>query len=303
MTLDVGVHDGIDEAIYHADPCPEPSLSASLAQVLLGQSALHAWTKHPRLNPNFRPDHDEAMDKGTAAHTMLLGRGKTIATVDAPDWRTKAARAERDHARALRLVPVLANDYADAAAMAHVVSDALANTPGCSSAFLVGEPERVLVWKEKCGIYCRAMLDWHSPKGDLWDYKTGRSSANPLAAGARASDMGWDLKQAFYVRGLRALGLPFRSMRFVCQENYPPYAVSVIELDKELVDLGERVAERAILTFANCLKTGHWPSYAPIIHRVTAPPWAMNRHIEREVFDQVATDQMREFAEKAQEPL
>ena len=32
---------------YHADPCPEPSLSASIANVLLQRSPAHARIQHP----------------------------------------------------------------------------------------------------------------------------------------------------------------------------------------------------------------------------------------------------------------
>jgi hypothetical protein len=37
---------------YHADPCVVPSLSSSIAKILLRESARKAWFSHPRLNPD-----------------------------------------------------------------------------------------------------------------------------------------------------------------------------------------------------------------------------------------------------------
>ena len=56
MTLPAGLHLGVIEAEYHADPAPEPSLSRSLAHTLLTRSPRHAWQAHPRLNPAWLPD-------------------------------------------------------------------------------------------------------------------------------------------------------------------------------------------------------------------------------------------------------
>ena len=44
---------GMSEDCYHADPADAPSLSASIAKILIAETPLHAWTAHPKLNPNF----------------------------------------------------------------------------------------------------------------------------------------------------------------------------------------------------------------------------------------------------------
>jgi hypothetical protein len=50
VILTAGIHDttAVD---YHADPCPEPSLSAHIAALLCARSPRHAWAAHPKLNP------------------------------------------------------------------------------------------------------------------------------------------------------------------------------------------------------------------------------------------------------------
>jgi hypothetical protein len=39
----------VSTAEYHADPCAQPSLSASIARELIHKSPLHAWQVHPKL--------------------------------------------------------------------------------------------------------------------------------------------------------------------------------------------------------------------------------------------------------------
>ena len=67
---------------YHADPCPEPSLSASLIKTLLARSPLHAWHEHPRLNPNVVKEERKEYDRGSAAHALLLEGEDRMAVIE-----------------------------------------------------------------------------------------------------------------------------------------------------------------------------------------------------------------------------
>jgi hypothetical protein len=51
--LDVAAND------YHADPCPAPSFTQSIAKVLLEKSPAHARLAHPRLCPPVAADDEE----------------------------------------------------------------------------------------------------------------------------------------------------------------------------------------------------------------------------------------------------
>jgi len=78
-----GIYD-IPETDYHADPIAEPSLSSSIAKILLARSPRHAWANHPRLNPNQEPETRREFDFGSAAHAMLLeGSMSNFSVVDA----------------------------------------------------------------------------------------------------------------------------------------------------------------------------------------------------------------------------
>ena len=73
--LPPGLHFGLPDHVYHADPSPRPSLSSTLARVILDQSPLHAWTRHPRLNPFYESEDRKTFDIGRAAHRAVLGAG------------------------------------------------------------------------------------------------------------------------------------------------------------------------------------------------------------------------------------
>lgn len=65
---------GMPDKIYHADPCPTPSLSSSLVKLMEATSPKKAWAAHPRLNPPppGATDDDPKFDLGTAAHALFL---------------------------------------------------------------------------------------------------------------------------------------------------------------------------------------------------------------------------------------
>ena len=305
LMLEPGIYFDIDEKRYHSDDlCEQPSLSASLVQVLDESTPLHAWTQHPRLNPACEPDSNADMDRGSVAHVITLGRGKLIDVIEADSWRTKDAQTKRDLSRKAGRIPILAKDKMDAIRMSNAARAQLDAIPDCKHVFQEGHgaAEVVLVAKDpSTGIYMRSMVDWLANDGDAWDLKTGRSSANPLAAGRRAADAGWDIKAAFYLRMLRMLDIDCRHFRFIGQENFPPYALSVVELDAEAISIGNRKVERAIHTYAHCLKTGVWPAYPPMVHRIELPSYQLARAEEREVFARMTEEDVKRSVE-AQKP-
>ncbi|MEB0161086.1 hypothetical protein, partial [Pseudomonas sp. AH2 (2023)] len=83
---------------YHADPCPQPSLSASSGKVLINRSPRAFQWMHPRLRPAHLPlPEDKWSDQavfGTVVHKLVLGRGKDVVEVDADAWRTNASKME-----------------------------------------------------------------------------------------------------------------------------------------------------------------------------------------------------------------
>lgn len=99
VILEPGMHFDVSERVYHGDPCPQPSLSASSGKALVNRSARAFQWKHPRLRPAHLPPVEESYSDqavfGTVVHKLVLGRGKQVVEVDAKDWKTNAAKVER----------------------------------------------------------------------------------------------------------------------------------------------------------------------------------------------------------------
>src|SRR5262245_60670140 len=140
----IGVH-SISADAYHIDPCPSPSLSASIAKLLSSRTPLHAWYAHPRLNPAYEVDTDQKFDIGTACHSLILNDPRIFHIVDADDWRTKDAKAQRDEARAAGKVPLLALQWKRVNDMCLSARTQLDRHEEAFRAFTDGEPERTLI--------------------------------------------------------------------------------------------------------------------------------------------------------------
>jgi hypothetical protein len=263
--------------LYHADPCPEPSLSCSIAKLLVtrGSTPLHAWFEHPRLNPAYAPEEEQKFDLGKAAHSLMLKDPQEFEIVDAPDWRTKAAQERREVARIAGKIPLLAHQFKEAQAMVEAADAQLDGHEEGSEFFVEGHgwPERTMIWREG-DVWCRARLDWLPEIPKLYpDYKSTSASADPRVWQNAAFANGFDIQASFYCRGLRALGIDKPEFRFVVQENYAPYALSVIQLSPGLIDLADRKVELAIEIWRACVRDNVWPGYGTHTAHIETRAW------------------------------
>lgn len=279
--MDPGFYFDMPADQYHADPCPGSSLSASVAKVLLEKTPAHAKDMHPRLTPpDEENDPTAAMDTGSAAHALMLHDAASFAVIDAADWRTKAAQAARDEARAAGKIPMLIDRFETVAKMVAAGRDQLGQHPEARQAFAASEgaSEVTMVWQDgpaDAPIWCRARIDWLPNAGPVvYDYKTTGSAA-PRDWERQMVNLGHDVQAGFYCRGLRKLGWHAAPrMRFVVQETARPYALSVHQIDPHWMAMAERKADRAIQIWAHCLHSGRWPGYAGAVYHHEAPPYA-----------------------------
>lgn len=272
----------LSAAEYHADPCARPSLSASIATTLVSRSPLHAWNAHPRLG-GVRREPTPAMDAGSLLHALLLG-GTELAIIEADDFRTKAAQAERDAAYARGAVPVLARAHDDAQELADCVRDELADL----GLGLTGESEVSVEWEEESGagpVLCRGRMDhvWWD-RAAILDLKTCQS-AHERAVRSHVWEYGYDVQRAAYCSAMRKLRPEMvgrEKFTFVFVETLPPGSrrraiVQPVELDGPFREIGERRWRRAVDAWGQCLATDLWPAYAAPRTTVTveAPGWAI----------------------------
>jgi hypothetical protein len=268
---------------YHADIVADrPTLSASIAHLLCSSSPKHAWTAHPRLNPDFERQHEDHFDLGTAAHAWLLEGKDGIVVVEADDWRTKDAKEQRDTARALSRVPLLRKQHDQVRDMVEAAQKQLRELDVDPPLFVDGKPEQTLVWEEAGGVGCRARLDWlRDDRAAIDDYKTARS-ANPEKFTRTLFDHGYDVQAAFYLRGLEALTGVEVQWRWVVQETQPPYALAVVAPGPDVLELAKRKVRYAIDLWRRCLERDEWPAYPTRVCWAELPAWEDARWLMKE---------------------
>jgi hypothetical protein len=277
VVTEPGVYDLPDET-YHADPVPGGSLSFTGARKLLPPSC-------PALFRHWLDNGEAAkreFDFGHAAHQLVLGTGPQIVVVDAPAWRTKAAREQRDAAHAAGRVPVLAEEYEQVRGMAaalhrHPIAKALFDPDR-------GDPEQSLFWVDRpTSVWRRARLDWLPHHGGgrfiVPDYKTAPCAA-PSAIEKSVHNFGYHQQGAFYLDGVTALGLADdAAFLLVVQEKTPPYLVNVVRLDDVALRIGRDLNREAIDKYAECVADDHWPGYSDEVEYISVPPWVEKQHM------------------------
>ena len=257
---------------YHADKTGgAPSLSSSIAKLLLTASPLHCWLAHPRLNPKYRPIDSARFDLGSAAHALLLEGEDRMVVVDAADWRTKAAQTERDDARAKGMYPILRHQFYDVTQMVAEARRFIESTE-LAGIFQRGKPELTATWTDG-EIACRARFDWISDdRTVILDYKT-TDSAQPEQFIRQIARLGYDLQAAFYTIAVEECAIVTPEFVFLCQEIQEPYACSLVGLSNTYKAIGRAKVSSAMDRWARCMNNGQWPAYGKQIAYAEPQPY------------------------------
>lgn len=285
MITEPGIFHDIAANDYHADPCPAPSLTQSVAKILLAKSPLHAWHAHPRLNPDYQHDDATKFDVGNVAHKMLLGRGREIVVLDFDDWRTNAAKVAREKAAVDGKLAVLGKHAARADRMVNAARAQL-ELRGIGDLFGgEGDSEAVLAWREG-KIWLRQMIDWlDHDRLILADYKTTDESAAPDALARKMVNDGWHIQAAMGERGLTALGFEPARFLFVVQEATVPYALNVVSVAGDAMMMGRKMLNAGVAMWSRCMQADRWPGYPLEILTPEFPSWAEQAWLDREIKD------------------
>ena len=270
LRLDAGFHGGIAMRDYINDPCMEPSLSRGTIDRLIHKTPLHCYNDHPRLGALRFESWSPAADRGSAAHLRLLGGDQKIRYVDAPDWRTKAAKTARDDARNENRIPMLEKERAPLDAMVVIAREFLAE-------YGDGDTEQVMIWQEG-PTWFRTRHDWIAKdRRVVIDYKTS-TTADPTDWIRRVLfGSNHELQNGLYLRGLNVLeGVADRDFLFLVQEVEAPYACSFVGIDPEVAELANRKIEAAIYIWRECMESGDWPAYGKQVHWANLPVYKLH---------------------------
>lgn len=279
----------VDVTRYHSDPFAAPSLSASIAKILVHECPLRAYLAHPKLGGLTRPA-SQAMKIGTLVHALVFNQAIDLEIVHAENFRKKLHQTRRNRAVAENRTVVLARELEQARAVAEaIVAQALERGIELRRGGLIETPAAWIEETEHGPIVARGIFDWaHVGNAIILDLKTCRS-ANPTELGRHIIEHGYDIQAAAYKSALRALnpGMAGReAFRWLFIEQLPPGAPSpiiltVAEADGALDELGAAKWRDACEAWAKCLTTNTWPAYTTGIARVAPPAWAIREEFER----------------------
>lgn len=278
MIKESGIYTLTNE-VYHADPCPTPSLSRGTIQELLFKTPAHVYATNKRLNPRYQEDSkdENKFDKGTAAHALFLEGYDVANVVYADDWKKKENQELRKEIRATGKIPMLEKDFDDTQDMVEAAHRQLAQSAlGIKNLHETGKPEESFFWQEG-KTWCRCRTDWRSNDfGLVLDYKT-TTDASPNAFANKITDMGYDIQHAFYKRGVRVAAKLEKNPRFIfmVQEVKKPFLCSFIGLPPEFSQMGKEKVKYGLYMWQKCLESGEWPGYPNDICYVDPKPWAL----------------------------
>lgn len=254
-----------------------PRLHQSIAHVLVTRSPLHAWEAH--LGRAVR-EETPAMLRGTILDRLLFGVGPELQVVEAKDWRTNAAKDQRDAAVAAGRLPVLAHQLEEYGEAVAAINLGLA----ARGIVLDGQSQVEVEWTSEEGVKCAGRLDHLKlTQATILDLKT-TFNASPEAIQRHMVDHGADIQRAAYVEAIETLHPQLAGrvrMQFVYAETSPPYAITIAEPAGSMRALGSAKWRRAKRVWAECLTSGHWPAYSDTVVQIESRPWQLEEEMTK----------------------
>ena len=147
--------------------------------------------------------------------------------------------------------------------------------------FSAGPPEQTLIWQAD-GLWCRARRDWlHDTHEHIDDLKTVGGAANPAVWSRTLFGMGFDIQEAWYRRGVKAVFGTDAAFRFVCVETDEPHAAAAVSLAPDAADLANKKIAYGMRVWRECLEADVWPGYPRATYHAELPAWEATSWGER----------------------
>jgi hypothetical protein len=280
-----GMHEGIDEDVYHQSALGMASVSALLLFADTPSKYIASIRgERPRVTT-------PALSFGTAVHCALneperfsatyliepyFGPTRANAALGVSKDEGKANKERRDAWRKAHEGAILldSKDGQRTLGMIARIAEQRDCDPPAADLFREGVSEVTLRWRcPITGLECRARDDYYQePLAIAADYKTCQDASEEGFAKA-AAEYKFHWIEAFYRAGHRALRKDLQDYIFVMQEKEIPYDFGVYRLPPDDVLEGIAEVESTMSHLADCLKRDVWPGYSNEIRTVARKRW------------------------------
>lgn len=298
---------------YHQDQLglDVPTLSRSVAEVLLSQSPAHARACHPKMGGTGGKVASKSMDKGTLLHDRFLGGGPEIVIVDAPDWRKRKEPAAgytvadpgpvRDEAVAAGKLVMLPKEMAQRTKEEDSLRKLVLSHPAMAN-FDKMAKEAVIVWEDENGVVWRCRLDLALfSHGEAWDLKfTENASDEAIDRAMRWGSHG--LQCAVYQNAMDALTpelMGRNELHFLFAE-FGGISCRTARPGPGKLKVADDQRRRASKIWKKCLETGEWPGYPTAELIVEATSFELSREMDRQISEAGDSAEPQWFTEKGE---
>ena len=227
-----------------------PGISSSELRTLYFKSPFHY--KYEKEN-NIEDEYKKFFHQGTLIHSLLLEPDKTQETLHVlpehiTDFRTTAARAERDKALQENKNVLLYKDYLQIVDAVEIYKkNSLVKTY-----LSEGVAEASVFWTdEETGIKCKCRPDYLTEQF-LVDVKSC-DDLDKFESSFRRYN--YHVQGAHYLRGTRR---PLFYILALCKQ--PPYDVELFVIGEDTLKNGDDICNKALRTFKECQSTNNWPN-------------------------------------------
>lgn len=285
-----GIHLGLDEGVYRADP----AVSVSDVKPML-ISPRHFFEK--KFGSKKRTPPTPAQITGTLVHMAILEPEKFKAKVhtlpdDAPKRPTKAqleaAKPSTATLEAIQFWKVWEEQHPGAQI---IERDQMAQVCGMRDAvfghkiaaeYLTECATEVSVFGEASGgLRIKGRIDCVPKAPKLVDIKTvGLGGARPDEFSRSLWDWRYDMQVAYYLDLYNSNFDEWDDHKkktdfvFVCVEKEEPYAVCLYKVSRRVIDRGRRDYLALLQKVVACQKANEWPGYSDAEGEIDLPAWA-----------------------------
>lgn len=135
---------------------------------------------------------------------------------------------------------------------------------------LDGETEVPFFWTdaetgEKCKVKLDRLINCLDGRVAVVDYKTA-ASAQTDAFNRSIFKHGYHVQAAMYTEAVQtSKKLDYRPVFiFIVQEKKAPYAVNVVQVSPDVMEVGSKLFHKLLKTYHACKELDDWPGYLPI---------------------------------------